>query len=1131
MRCKQCAFDNPQNMKFCGQCGQALICECPACQFENPASFRFCGNCSASLGVTEKPPAANPPPEPAPPQQTLPRLHKEAERRQLTVLFCDLVGSTALSEDVDPEDLRDIMREYRESCDSVVQRFNGHIAQYLGDGVLTYFGFPKAHEDDARRAAQSGLALVDKMAELNKRLIKEKGITLDIRVGIHTGLVVVGDLGGTDKRSLALGVTPNIAARLQDLAKPNTVIISAETCRLIKDDFDFVALGIHQPKGLSRPFEVFQVVCERDQYSRASKRRNSNKVPLIGREQEASLLMDRLDQARGGAGQVALLSGEAGIGKSRLAQFLSEQVTGEPHYLLQCAGSPYYQNSYLHCAVGILKRVLDITDEIGIEERIKYLEKPLAAFGLPLSESVPLLADLLGLSLPGDRYPALQLGPQQQKQKTLESLLGLVMAMSSHKLVFIVVEDLQWIDPTTLELIGLLIDQIPTSRVFALLTYRMGFTPPWAAKAHVSHITINRLTRKQTGRMIRAVANDKELPLNVFNEIVHKTDGTPFFIEELTRMVLESNLLRETGDLYELKAPLSSLAIPSTLQDSLMARLDRLGPEKELAQLSATLGREFGYALLKAVAARGSDKFEAGLSSLVSADLLYQHGLPPQASYTFRHALVHEVAYQSLLKKTRQQYHLHIASIITDHFPKMQDKNPEILAHHCTEAGDNISAIRHWLVAGQKAIQRSALQDAITQLNKGLVLIATLDDEERAMALELAYQPILGLAYMMCEGYGSSNVERSFTRAYTLCKRAGETQQIVPVLSGLWEYYVVRSELDTALELATMLITIARRSEDNALFLQAQRAMGSTHFWQGNLTEAWKHLERGFDINLPTVHNSTHIGHNSQNTEVANLSNASCVLWFMGFPEQSQDKFLQAITIAEQLKHPFSLVYACVFSAISYQLCGDVSATRQQANRILEISTQYDFGFWRPMGTMFNIWASLQENPDPQLLIPFEQALADYRNTGSRLAHAYFHAMLAELHLLIDQYDSVLVTLDDTIEKMELQNMRFFDAELYRLKGEVIARQEPDNTPAIEAEFRQAISIAQQQNARSLELRGCISLGRLWQKLGRHKEAITLLDDCMNYFTEGFESRDWQTATALSDELKAASAAGAPALQ
>ena len=575
MQCEQCGFSNPEGMRFCGQCGRTLTIVCNQCQKQNPGYFKFCGFCAAefnNLGASKKQSSA----ETTSPKEPLSQARSDhlkqeikhgAERRQITVLFCDLVGSSALSEDIDPEDLRDIMGDYRNTCDAVVHKFNGHVAQYLGDGILTYFGFPTAHEDDARRAVQTGLDLISAMDLLNEFLKSQFGITLSIRVGIHTGLVVVGEISDGDKRSLALGETPNIAARLQDMATPNSIVISSATHRLTQRNFEYQSLGEHQLKGFSRPFTLYKAVKEFDANQQRRKFAKRGKTPLIGREQESALLLDRLQQAKDSVGQVVLLSGEAGIGKSRLAQFVHEHVLNEPHFLFEIFGSPYYQNSYLHCALQMVRRYLHL-DGKSNEKKLQLLEAVFSRYRLPLEEKIPFFADLLSIPLPEDRYQEIPLTPVQKKQKTLETFLTLGVSAAKHKPVVIIAEDLHWVDPTTLDLIGMFIDQVPTTNIFLLLTHRMEFTPPWTPRSHMTQISVNRLTREQTANMVKWLGNNKELPNELVKEITNKTDGTPLFVEELTKMVLESDLLIEDENEYKLASPLSSLAIPSTLQDS-----------------------------------------------------------------------------------------------------------------------------------------------------------------------------------------------------------------------------------------------------------------------------------------------------------------------------------------------------------------------------------------------------------------------------------------------------------------------------------------------------------------------------------------------------------------------------------
>ena len=582
----------------------------------------------------------------------------EAERRQLTVLFCDLVDSTLLSSQLDPEDLREVVRAYQAACAEVIQRFEGHIAQYLGDGLLVYFGYPQAHEDDAQRAVRTGLGMVEVMATLNRRLEQRQGVLLAVRVGIHTGLVVVGEMGGGGRQEqLALGETPNIAARLQALAAPDTVVISAATQRLIQGYFTCHALGSQTLRGVAMPLQVYQVVRATEVQQRFDVVAARGLTPLVGREHEVGLLRERWAQVQAGRGHIVVLSGEAGIGKSRLVQMVKDEVIGAATLRIEYRCAPSHQHSALYPVIAHLERVLAWHQDDIPDERLRKLEEALQPYPLPLAEVVPLLAALLSVPLPADRYPPLTLTPQRQKQKTLEALLTWLLVLTEQQPVLFVVEDLHWIDPSTLEFLTLLVDQGPTARLLTLLTCRPEFQPPWGLRTHLTPIALQRLSQPQVETMIVRVTGGKALPPTVLQHVVTKTDGVPLFVEELTKTVLESGLLQETEEHYELTGPLPPLAIPATLHDSLMARLDRLATVKAVAQLGAVLGRTFSYEVLQAVTPLDEVSLQQALARLVDAELLYQRGVPPQATYLFKHALIQETAYQSLLKSTRQQYH------------------------------------------------------------------------------------------------------------------------------------------------------------------------------------------------------------------------------------------------------------------------------------------------------------------------------------------------------------------------------------------------------------------------------------------------------------------------------------------
>ena len=715
----------------------------------------------------------------------------EAERRQLTVLFCDLVGSTMLSGQLDPEDLRAVVRAYQETAAVVIQRYEGHIAQYLGDGLLVYFGYPQAHEDDAQRAVHTGVELVEAIGGLNTRLEASYGVQLAVRLGIHTGPVVVGDIGGGGRHEqLALGETPNIAARLEGLAAPNTVVISPVTARLVRQTFVLEDLGASALKGVAEPMAVWRVLGRRTP-SRHDDEATPNRTPfLVGRDEELGLLRRRWEQSKEGLGQVVLLSGAAGLGKSSLVAALRAQVGREGYARLTLRCSPYHTNSALYPVIEHLQQVLQFERTDPPETKLAKLEQGLQTCRLPREEVVPLFGALLAVPLPAERYPARSVSPQQQRQQTQDALVAWLLEEATRQPVLAVWEDLHWADPTTLELLGLLVEQTPTAAMLHVLTFRPEFSPPWPTRSHLTPITLNRLERPQVEALIAHLAGGKALPAEVVAHIVAKTDGVPLYVEELTKMLLASDLLRAEAEHYVLTGPLSTMAIPETLQDSLMARLDQLPTAKEVAQLGAVLGREFAYDMLRAVSSQDEATVQDGLARLVAAELLYQRGRPPRARYMFKHALIQDAAYASLLRSTRQQVHQQVAQLLEARFPEIVETQPELVAQHYTAAGCPEQAVRYWQRAGQQASDRSAHLEAISHVTTGIELLKTLPETPEHTQHALTLHIALGAALLMTKGHAAPEVEHAYTQAYALCQQVGETPELVPVLFGLWRFYI-----------------------------------------------------------------------------------------------------------------------------------------------------------------------------------------------------------------------------------------------------------------------------------------------------------------------------------------------------
>jgi predicted ATPase len=771
----------------------------------------------------------------------------------------------------------------------------------------------------------------------------------------------------------------------------------------------------------------------------------------------------------------------------------------------------------LYPMIELLERLaLQFEREESPEQKRRKLEGFLVQLGLPLAEAVPLFAALLSLLLGAD-YAPLTVSPEQQKQQTLHALLTVLLRIAAQQPLLFVMEDLHWVDPTTLEFLSLLVDQGPTARILALFTCRPNFRPPWTGRAHLTQVTLNRLPRRQAAELTGRVAHGKALPPEVIEQIVAKTDGVPLFVEELTKMLLESGFLQERDDRYELTGPLPPLAIPTTLHDSLMARLDRLAAVKALAQLGATLGREFSYELLQAVAPWDEDTLHRGLQQLVTAEFLYQRGLPPQATYLFKHALIQDAAYQSLLKSTRQQYHQRIAQVLEAQFSEATETRPELLAHHYTEAGVPAQALPYWQRAGQRAIERAAPLEAIAHLSKGLEILRTLVDSPERTQQELDMQLALGQAWMAAKGQGVPEVERAYTRARELCQQVGETPELFPVLLGLWRFYLVRAEYQTARELAEQCLSLAQRVHDPSLLLGAHYALGATVYLLGELTPARAHLEQGLALYDRQQHHQLAF-HYGMDLGVWCLSYVAWHHWLLGYPEQALTRSHEALTLAQELSHPHSLASALDYAAFVHCYRREGHATQERAEAGMALASEKGFPQFVALGMIMRGWALAKQGQGEEVIAQLRQGLAAFRAAGAEISRSRDLGLLAEAYGEAGQTEEGLTVLAEAMAAVDTTGERYWEAELHRLKGELLRRR-ASPTEEVEACFQQALTVAQHQHAKSLELRAAVSLARLWQHQGRRADAHALLAPIYGWFTEGFDTADLQEAKALLEDL------------
>jgi predicted ATPase/class 3 adenylate cyclase len=1041
-----------------------------------------------------------------------------AERRQLTVMFCDLAGSSALSARLDPEDLRAVIGAYHACIAEVIARNEGVIARYMGDGVLAYFGFPQAHEDDAEQATRAGLALVDAVANLKTDI----GTELQVRVGIATGMVVVGDLTGEGaaKEQAVIGETPNLAARLQTFAMPGTVLICESTHRLTDGHFVYRNLGPVALKGWAEPIPAWQVLEASGVESRFEAQHKTRLKALIGRDEEIELLLRRWQDAVKGEGCVVVLTGQPGIGKSHIALALEERLQ-EQHITVRHYCSAHHTNSALYPSIRQLERAARFERGDSPAEKFAKLEALLMRSGADADNVVLPLANLLTLP-PNDRYRVPELSPQKRKEMTLAALSAQLDALAARQPVFIIFEDVHWADPTSLELLTGTLEQVQRLPVLLLMTARPEFTPPWPGHAHVTTVSLMRLNRRNGAALIERVTAGKTLPDEVMDQILARTDGVPLFVEELTKTVLETGLLEERDDHYVLNRPLPSMAIPTTLHASLMARLDRLAPVREVAQIGAVVGREFSYELLSTVAGLPKEKLEEGLAELVRAELIFCRGQVPQAVYTFKHALVRDAAYSGLLRTRRAGLHATIAHAFEERFPEIVEAQPETLAHHLTEAGLFEKAEAYWLQAGKKAAMRSANLEAIAHLQRGIEASAHLHDGVRKDRLELDFQYALGPCLIATQGPASNKAMATFTRARELCERLGDPPEQLQVMFWLTTASVVRGELPLAEETIAALLQLAEARGDRPVLLNTMRGQAMIRLFMGHLGGAREVIERAleaFDASSEEERLAARAA--GQDAGVADLALMSWPLWLLGHADTAITRIGGAIQRADAISHPHSQAYACYYASILHALRGEFLTAHGYAERCLSLSEEHGFRQWRGLAHAIRGICVFLLDPSSSALEEIRTAFDEYRGAGYQLGITALYVLLCPALLSGHNCEAALELIEQGLATTSRNSERIFEAELYRLKARaLLVRGAPDASTEAQSLLDQALTTARSQHAKALELRAAMDRAALWIDQGRREEALEFLAPIYAWFTEGFDTQDLKKAKALLDQLR-----------
>jgi class 3 adenylate cyclase/tetratricopeptide (TPR) repeat protein len=1043
-----------------------------------------------------------------------------AERRQITVMFCDVADSTALSTRLDPEDLRDVLGVYRECVAETIGRYDGFVARYAGDGVLAYFGYPQAHEDDAERAVRAGLAQIDATRRLQTR---ER---LKIRIGIATGLVVVGGLPGigpSQEWDIA-GESPNLAARLQTLAEPDTVVIDPRTRRLLANLFEYRDFGAVQLKGFAKPLHPYEVLRPTVLESRFEALHPAQLTPLVGREEEIELLGRRWAQAKTGSGRVVLISGEPGIGKSRLAEAFRNSVEREQHARLRYFCSPHHQDSALFPSIGQLERAAGFARDDTLATKLNKLEVLLAP-NAPAECDVPLLAELLCLPF-GDRYPALDFTPQRKKEKTFEALLRRFAGLAGRQPVLIIYEDLHWADPTSRELLDLSVELVARMPVLLVATFRPEFGPPWTGQPHVETLPLRRLGRAESGELVRGIIGTAAtLSGEIVEEIVERTDGVPLFIEELTKAVVETaisgaDVVRTTVS----SVPASPQAVPATLHASLMARLDRLGSTaKEVLQFGAAIGREFSYELLAAVGQWTDMALASTLHRLVDAGLVFQHGVPPQVTYLFKHALVQDTAYGMLLRGQRRSLHARIAGALEERFPDAARTWPETLAHHFTEAGFFDKAAEYWCRAGRKSVAKSGFTEAIVQLRTGLQLIAELPDTRECKQQELDLQVTLIGVLQAVKGYAHPEVAAASTRARSLILEAGRagTSTHFLVLRALWAVDFVAGRPKAALDHANEFLSLAHSLADSYLAAVGHSLVGRGLTAIGDYSAAASHLERAVASYRAETNSmfDPHMGF--ADIGVMALAVWGLALWHRGCPNQARRAADQALSRARQLRHTPTLAYALLITGFGAISARKTAEAEQLANELVAVSDEHRLAFFSGFGHIFQGCALAQRGQGRAAVQRIREGLAAVESTGWRGHEPGSLGLLVEALALTGAIDDGLKVLAETLAAAEASGAKGADAELYRLRGDLLRRLPSAELKAVEGCFRRALAVAREQGSRGFELRAAVSLARLLSELGRCAEARDLLAPVYGQFTEGFDMPDLKEAKALLKALHA----------
>jgi len=1125
VNCPRCQHENPPQAKFCLECGTALALKCAACGTELPAGAKFCLECGQSVGAQPAIATRFISPETYTPKHLAEKILTsksalEGERKQVTVLFADMKGSMELLADRDPEGARKILDPILEHMMEAVHRYEGTVNQVMGDGIMALFGAPLAHEDHAVRACYSALRMQESVKKYAEGVQKTEGVPIQIRVGMNSGEVVVRSIGSDLKMDYtAVGQSTHLAARMEQMAMPGSILLTADTLSLTEGFVQVKPLGPVNVKGLSEPIEVYEVTGAGPVRSRLQAAAARGLTRFVGRSAEFETLCQALERAGAGRGQVMALVGEPGVGKSRLFwEFTHSRRTVD--WLILESGSVSYGKAtpYLPL-IDLLKAYFKITDRDDQRQIREKVTGKLLTLDKTLEPTLPAFLTLLDVAVEDEQWQ--NLDPAQRRKYTLDAVKRLLLRESQVQPLLVVIEDLHWIDSETQALLDSLIESLPTARFLLLVNYRPEYQHGWGSKTYYSQLRIDPLPPESAEELLEAVLGAEANLQPLKRLLIERTEGNPFFLEESVRTLVETKVLVGERGNFRLARPIESTQVPATVQAVLAARIDRLPPdEKRLLQSAAVLGKDVPLVLLQAIADQSEKEISRGLIRLRAAEFLYETSLFPEVEYTFKHALTHEVAYGSLLQEQRRVLHAWIVEAIERLYPDRLSEHVDLLAHHAPRGELWEKAAEYLHQSGKKSVKRSAYREAVVYFRSALEALAHLPETRETLEQAIAVRIDLGPALIATTATSAQVVEQTYVEARALCEQLGETPQLFPVLWALARIHDSRGELKVGRELGKQLLDLAQRAQESALLLEAHHELWANLSALGEFTSAWTHLEQGFALYDPQKHKHHALLYGGHDPGVCCGYHAAIVLWLLGYPDRALQRSQEALALARELSHPYSTTHALFWAAWLHHYRGDEEVVQARVEEGMTLATEQGFPRWVGRGTVMRGWFLVEQGQKEAGIMQMLEGMAVRRATAAAVRdETYYAVLLGEAYMKAGQSVEGLNTVTGAIAKASRTQSRTYEAELYRIKGELFLRQATTDEEQAERCFQQAIDVARFQQAKSWELRAAMSLSRLWYEQGRKAEARQLLEEIYGWFTEGFETADLKAARALLEEL------------